>query len=188
MRRFVLVAGCLLALSMARSGQAENWFSAGWHDFWAATHRNNAWPEAFIPADRYATRAPFSTCVANGWKAQNTLVDFYFDETTGRINEAGELKVQSILVYTPPAYRTVFVLRGDTPEITATRMASVQEIAVRVCSAGEVPPVVDTNVEPASTAAYYIVDVDRSFRESTPPPRLPPSNRSSSGSSSSSGT
>ncbi len=89
MRRSAIVAGCLLALAMGRSGQAENWFSDSWHDFWAATHRNNAWPEAFIPADRYAARAPFATCVANGWRAQNTLVDYHFDDETGRLNEAG---------------------------------------------------------------------------------------------------
>jgi hypothetical protein len=177
MRRSAIVAGCLLALAMARSGQAENWFSDSWHDFWAATHRNNAWPEAFIPADRYAARAPFATCVANGWRAQNTLVDDHFDNETGRLTEAGALKVQSILVYTPPAYRTVFVARGDTPEITSMRMATVQEAATRVLPPGEVAPILDTNVEPRSTPAYYIVDVDRSFRESTPPPRLPTSTR-----------
>jgi hypothetical protein len=185
MRRSAIVAGCLLALAMTRSGRAENWFSAGWHDFWAATHRNNAWPEAFIPADRYAARAPFATCVANGWRAQNTLIDDHFDDETGRLNEAGAERVKSILVYTPPAYRTVFVLRGNTPEITATRMATVQEVAIRVVPAGEVAPVIDTNIEPRSTPAYYIVDVDRSFRESTPAPRLPAGMRGTTSSSSS---
>jgi len=184
MRRFAIVAGCLLSLFGARSSQAENWFSRSWHDYWAATHRNNACPEAFIPPDRYAARAPFATCVANGWRNQNTLVDYYFDEVTGGLNEAGELEVQRILTYTPPAYRTVFVLRGATAELTALRMASVQNLAAKVCPAGEVPPVLDTNIEPRSTPAYYIVDVDRSFRESTPPPRLPASNRATSSSSS----
>jgi hypothetical protein len=186
MRRFALIAGVLLVLSTARSSQADNWFSDCWHDFWAATHRNNAWPEAFIPADRYSVRAPFATCVANGWRAQNTLVDYHFDDETGRLNEAGTLRVQSILIYTPPAYRTVFLVRGPTPENTAARLASVQEAASRIVPPGEMPPVIDTNVEPRSTPAYYIVDVDRSFRESTPDPRLPAGTRATSGGSGSS--
>ncbi len=80
-------------------------------------------------------------------------------------------------MYTPPAYRTVFVLRGATPEITSMRMATVQEAATHVLPPGEVAPILDTNIEPRSTPAYYIVDVDRSFRESTPPPRLPAGTR-----------
>lgn len=186
-RRIALAGTCLAVLFAAEASQAENWFSTKWNGFCAAVKRNNAWPEPFIPADRYAARAPFAVCVANGWRVQNTLTDYHFNDDTGTLNEAGELKLKTIVTQTPLAYRTVFVLRADDAAETASRIASVQQTLARQCTETDVP-VVDTNVAPRGSPAYYIVDVDRSFRDSAPAPRLPAAQGGSPTSTSMSGT
>ena len=178
-----------MSLSVASTALAENFITRPFTRFWNMYQRNNAWPETFIPADRAAARAPFAICVANGWRAQNTLSEFYFDDATKTLNEAGDLKVKAVLTATPPAYRTVFVLRGSSPDETAARIAAVQAAVAKYAAPGEFAPVVETTIEPHGAPAEYIVDVERAFRESAPEPRLNTTPATSgSGSSSSSGS
>jgi hypothetical protein len=175
------------ALLSAAAIQAENWFTHWWDDCRITTARNNAWPEPFIPSDRATARAPFAVCVANGWRLQNTLDDHHFDADTGKLTEAGELKVQTIVTRTPIPYRVVFVLRSERPDITAARMASAQEAAARF-AIGDVAPVGETVDRPRGTPGYYVVDIERSLRDSTPPPRLPVLSGATSSGTSSSGS
>jgi hypothetical protein len=174
----VIVSGTLV--------QAENAITRSWNKFCAVTMRNNAWPEAFIPVDRAAARAPFGGCVAAGWRVQNTLDDYHFEPDTGKLLEAGTIKVRKIMTEAPIGYRTVFVLRANTAAETASRITATQEAAVRYALPGDHPMVGETYIQPRGMPAYYIVDIDRSFRESTPEPRIPEGSRGSSSSSSSS--
>lgn len=169
--RCYIAAAALVLIGASVEARAENWFKKHFNGLCADAVRNNAWPEPFIPADRISARAPFGIAIANGWRAQNTLCDYHFSPETGVLTEAGQLKVRSIVNSTPVAYRVVFVLRCDNAEQMAARMASVQDTAARFSPTDPVP-VAQTNVEPGTTPAYYVVDIDRSFRESTPPPRL----------------
>ena len=59
----VALVSVLVSVTVVR---AANWFKNGWQNFCSATMRNNVWPEAFIPTDRMAARAPFGGCVAAG--------------------------------------------------------------------------------------------------------------------------
>src|SRR6185295_127500 len=89
-----------------------------WHRFWLDFHRNNAWPEPFLSADRVAARTPFCIQTDNGWKMQNTIGSYLFDPETQRVNQAGELLVKWIVSQAPAHRRAVFVLKGDSAEAT----------------------------------------------------------------------
>jgi hypothetical protein len=102
----------------------------GFNQFWNRCcldfHRNNAWPEPFLSADKIAVRTPYCIMTDNGWKMQNTIGSFLFDGETQRVNQAGDLLVKWITTQAPIHRRAVFVLKGDTAEATNARVQSVQ--------------------------------------------------------------
>lgn len=135
--------------------------------------RNNCWPEPFIRADRHAVRAPFALMVHNGWRRQNMLADHHFEEGGDALNEAGRLKVRWIMTQAPRHHRTIFVHRADTPEETATRMNLVQQVAVQFVDEGQLPQVLETNIDALGWPAERIDSISRKWLDSTPDPRLP---------------
>ena len=103
---------------------------AKWDCFWDRVHldwqRNNAWPEPFEQVDG-RRQSPINIMVDRGWQLQNTIPDELFHAETQELTRAGELKVKWILTQMPARRRTIFVLRGKTPEITETRLKSVEK-------------------------------------------------------------
>jgi hypothetical protein len=175
MRRWLLGSAATVGLSLlAGSALAGN----GWNDFWCRVHtdwhRNNAWPEPFVSADRAAVREPFCMQADNGWKMHNTIGTYLYDAETQQLNRAGELLVRWIVTQAPMHRRAVFVLKGDTPEATATRVASVQA-AVAKYATGPVCPVMLTDTEPSGWSASYIDAMTQQFQATIPAPRLPAS-------------
>ena len=75
------------------SASAENWFS--WRPWASHTAQNIRWPEQFLDHDRSAARVPFAAMIANGWRAQNTISTYHFNEITGELNDTGRLKVRA---------------------------------------------------------------------------------------------
>jgi len=157
----------------------------GFNQFWHRCHvdfnRNNAWPEPFLTADKYAVRTPWCIQTDNGWKMQNTIGTFLFDRDTQQINEAGDLLVKWILMQAPIHRRAVFVLKGDTAEATNARVRSVQA-AVAKYSSGCVCPVLLTDTEPAGWPASYIDSITQHYDATIPNPRLPARQSSGQGS------
>lgn len=190
MRRWFL-AGSLGIAMIAGSSLAVSSASAGWHEFWHRVgtdfHRNNAWPEPFQTADRAVTREPFCIQVNNGWKMQNTIGTFLFNAETQELNRAGELKVKWVITQAPVHRRAVFVLAGETPEDTRTRVESVQRYISRVLPDGNLPPVMITQTEPDGASGEYFDAVNRAMMQSIPAPRLPTDNSISGGSGGGSG-
>lgn len=178
MRRTLLV--CSLALMCVLQGsqvQADlHSMRAKWDCFWNRVHvdwhRNNAWPEPFNLVDQQAVRAPIAVMVDRGWQLQNTIPDELFDAETQELTRAGELKVQWILTQMPVRRRTVFVLRGNTPEITELRVKSVEKMAAGV-NGGATTMITVTDIIPRNGSASYSERVNTSFETSAPPPRLP---------------
>jgi hypothetical protein len=148
----------------------------GWNQFWHRCHvdfhRNNAWPEPFLTADKMAVRAPYCIQTDNGWKMQNTIGTYLFDGETQQVNQAGELLVKWIITQAPVHRRAVFVLRGDTADATTARVQSVQA-AVAKYSGGGVCPVLLTDCEPAGWPASYVDTITQQYSASIPAPRLP---------------
>jgi hypothetical protein len=179
MRRLLAAGG--LALVLATTGSAH----AGWNEFWHRVkvdfHRNNAWPQPFIVADRAAAREPFCIMENNGWRMQNTIGTFLFDAETQQLNRAGELKLKWILTQAPEHRRAVFVLQGDTPLDTQRRVESVQLAISKMIPEGALPPVMITDEEPDGASGEYLDAITRSLQATLPPPRLPVSQNGGSG-------
>ena len=142
--RTVFVA--LIVAGVAAPALAENWLCEFFEGVVRDTKRRQCWPKPFNCPDREAVRAPFAVMVANGWQRQNMLADFHFEPGTTRLTEAGRLKVRSILFDSPEQHRTVFVRRADTPEETAARIESVQQLVVTMAPPGQAPSVMPTDM------------------------------------------
>lgn len=160
----------LALLLLAGSAQA------GWHEFWARVktdyHRNNAWPEPFVTIDRNATREPFEIQKNNGWRLQNTIGTLLFEKNSNEVNQAGEQQIRWILTQAPPHRRAVFVLRGDTQEITDQRVDSVQRCISKYVGDGELPPVLLTSQDQFGGSGEYFQKIDEAMKNSIPAPRI----------------
>jgi hypothetical protein len=177
MFRSAPVVFAVIALLFPVSARAENWFS--WHTWSDHTHYNIRWPEQYLDHDRAAVRAPFAVMIANGWRSQNTISTYHFNEETGELNDTGRLKVRAVMRETPVEWRTLYVLRADTSALTSARMKSVQEYAVELAQEEPIPPVLITTIEPRGTRGDVSNRVNQQFMESAPAPVLPQAERES---------
>jgi hypothetical protein len=180
---FPVVAVILLSSADAKA----QWFSNWWDGMHRDYRRNVAWPEPFLKADREAVNLPIGMMVANGWRKQNLLSDYHFNEGKPQLNQAGELKLYFILTQMPPNRRTVFVQRAMDPDVTATRIALVQRAASRMLPGGMIADVVESDLPSDGWPADEIDAVTRKFRTTQPDPRLKAASQSGDGSGGGSG-
>jgi len=189
MRHWIWASSLGLAVAagsvfFSATAAAQHPVAAQDHGFWARVHldfhRNNAWPEPFLSADRAVTREYFCIQVNNGWKMQNTIGTFLFNPETQELNRAGELQVKWIVTQAPIHRRAVFVLVGETPEDTQRRVLSVQNYISRIMPAGHLPPVMITNTQPEGASGAYFDAINNAMMQSIPAPRLPAAAGSSS--------
>lgn len=173
MRRLFLAGSISLAMAFSATAVQANDWEEFWHRCKVDFHRNNAWPEPFLSADRAAARAPFCLMADNGWKMQNTVGTYLFDPSTQLLNTAGEHHVKWIVQQAPRHRRAVFVLKADTAEATAARIESVQVAVAKYACAGEMPPVIPTMTEPTGWPAQYVDQMTQQFQATMPDPRLP---------------
>lgn len=166
-----------LALAFVATVVTASVTQAGWTEFWDRVHldwhRMNCWPEPFLHADKDLVRQPLLAMTDSGWRMENTLSDHLFDAERQTLTQAGALKVRWIVTQAPPHRRTVFVLRGATPEATLARVDAVQEVVTQLAPQGNRPEVLLTDVIPVGGSGDYFDAVDRRLKESIPPPRLP---------------
>lgn len=150
---------------------------AGWNEFWARfkldTARNTVYPEPFVTADREIVRNYWEQTEANGWRLQNTLGNFLFDETTSQLNTAGERKIRWILSSAPAHRRQIFVLRAENQAQSAQRLAAVQEFVSQIVGDGALPPVVYTDHDAPGIPGEYLNNIDQQYWKTMPAPRLP---------------
>ena len=151
MRRWLWAASASIGFALACSSAYAG--NGGWHSFWHGVHvdfyRNNTWPEPFLTADRNLAREPFCIQVDNGWKMQNTIGSMLFNPETQQLSQAGDLMVKWIVQQAPIHRRAVFVVKGDNPMITQTRVDSVNAAVARYAG-GPVCPVMLTTTEPTA--------------------------------------
>ncbi len=145
---------------------------AGWDEFWAEfdLHRRRveAWPEPFLIPDREAVRDPFRIMADNGWKQQNTFNDEWFNKEN-ELSYAGTNKLRQMLNEFPPHRRQVFVLEGQTQDVTSARVESVYKWLEKI--APDQPPcsVLTTRI-PAPVGTGWLVQGERPW---IPSPVLP---------------
>jgi hypothetical protein len=162
-----------LALVVPSTASADNWIANQWSGFRAQWKANRDWPEQYVDHDRAAARAPFAAMVANGWRSQNTVSDYHFDDSTGELNDTGKLKVRAILTNAPPQYRSLYVLRANHPDRTDARVRSVQEHAQMLMQGDVPPPVMVTTTEPIGASGEYVTGVRERDTAAAMPPVLP---------------
>lgn len=175
----IALLSLLIVQTAAVSVRAESWWYFGtWKRHW---WQNDRWPEQHLDHDRAAVRVPLQSMIANGWRAQNTISNYHFNEFTGELNESGKLKLRAVLYETPVEWRTIYVLRADTPAITAARMQSVQKTAGELMQGEPTPDILLTTIEPRGTRGDISNSVNRSFMENAPAPVLPQRTETDSG-------
>jgi hypothetical protein len=183
--------GCgLLVLStmlLSVAPAEAQWFDNFCQSVKRGYHRNMSWPEPFLRADRESATLPFGIMVSNGWRRQNLLSDYHFNDDSPQLNQAGELKLHFILTQMPPNRRTVFVQRAMNPELTAVRMAVVQRAADRMLPSGMIAEVVESDLPNDGWPADEIDSVSRQYQRTRPDPRLPSNDGGSGGGSGGSG-
>jgi hypothetical protein len=162
-----------LGVQAPATAEAGNWFSNQYNGWCAHYRYNRDWPEQHLDHDRAAARAPFAMMVANGWRSQNTISNYHFDDYSGELNDTGKLKVRAILTQTPPQYRSLYVLRADSPELTDARVRAVQDHAQMLMRGEGAPPVLVSDKEPFGASGEYVNGVSTRALENAVPPVLP---------------
>ncbi len=190
-----VIRGVLLAvfvLAAANSAHAQ-WLGGFWQRMKDGFHKSNDWPKPYVFKDREAVAAPMIMMVNNGWRRQNLLCEYHFEDDSMKLTSAGDLKVRWILTQAPAGRRVVFVQRGDRPAITAARVEAVQKLGLDILPNGELPDIVETNMETPGRPAQEVDTISVAWGGTMPVPRLPnrsgvaASGQNSSGGSNSSG-
>ena len=168
----LLLAGTTIALAGGEGGYQPN---SPWHNFWVSWHRNNCWPEPFTTVGTASVWNMVDAQVAKGWEVQDLLGDAHFEADNSKLSAAGRLKVHAILTQNPVAFRTVFVERGWTDEVTAKRLAAAQMgTAQMVADSGPMPAVLVSNSLPATMSADTVTGVNAwaaGFQATIPKPQ-----------------
>jgi len=178
--RFVGVIGFVLISLGCASQVSADLLSCFFGSIARDTKRRQCWPDPFAASDRAAVRAPFVTMVANGWRRQNMLGEFHFEQGTGQLTEAGRLKVRWILTTGPEQHRLIYVHTADTNEETSARLTAVQQLASRI-SPNNLPPVLPTSISDEGWPASQVDAIGRKYLGSQPIPRLPAASASGGG-------
>jgi uncharacterized membrane protein YgcG len=171
----------LWTVLVAASPAQAQWFSNFWGDMKRDYHRNVDWPEPFLKADRDSVNMPFALMVANGWRRQNLISDYHFNEDNQQLNLAGETKLRFILTQMPPSRRAVYVQRGLTGDVTSKRLELVHHAALNVVGDRWNPQIVESDLPNDGTPADEINDVAQRFQSTRPDPRLSNASSSSGG-------
>ncbi len=150
--------------------------SADWNNFWHGVHvgkeRNNAWPDPFNEADAMQVVAPFEIMKNNGWRLHNTIGHELFRSGDGALLASGNKRVEWIASQAPTNRRDVYVMRGRTEQETQARMESVRQ-SLASLSVGSAPNVWVTDVEPATASGAWATQINRTWLQELPAPKLP---------------
>ncbi|NNE00642.1 MAG: hypothetical protein HKN47_25280 [Pirellulaceae bacterium] len=175
MQRIANYARALIAMVLVSVSAGT--VAADWHQFWnnvdKGYHRNNAWPDPFNEADAMHVVAPFEVMKRNGWRLHNTIGHELFRSGDGALLASGNQKIQWIATQAPPHRREVYVLRGRSDVETQARVASVKTTLTRHTRNGPIPSVLVTDIEPSSASGAWATQINRTWLEELPAPRLP---------------
>jgi len=111
--------------------------------------------------------------VNNGWRRQNLLGNYHFDNESNELTNAGKLKVNWIYSQAPVQRRNVFVQRGSQEVQTAARVAAVHEYAGSMSPAVGQINVNDTHIVAEGHAASAVDSVFVGYQSNRLPPGLP---------------
>ena len=171
------VARAVIAMAVvattATSASADWSWNSWWHGLHVGFHRNNAWPDPFNEVDAAQVIAPFEVMKANGWRLHNTIGHELFRPGDGALMAAGHRRVHWIATQSPESRRTVFILKGQSDEETAARVASVQDTLDKIAMDGPAPQVLVTAIEPPTASGDWATKINREWLDHLTAPRLP---------------
>ena len=137
-RRFTLAMTVVVVVAVVASmaivaAAGDGGYHTGdpWHNYWVDWHRNNCWPEPFVEPDAESVYTAFQVDIIKAWEQQNLLGDPHFEPNSYKMSPAGLIKLRWILTQNPPEFRTPFIERTASDEITARRLAAAQQAAHR---------------------------------------------------------
>ena len=163
----------LVMVSMTASIAAADWNSF-WHNFHVDKARNNAWPDPFNEIDAMQVVAPFEVMKRNGWRLHHTIGNELFRKGDGALMAAGHRHVHWIATQAPPHRRQIHVLQGSSEAETQARLASVKSSLDSYSQQyGPKPTVMVTTREPSQSNGAQAMQINRSYLEEMPPPKLP---------------
>ena len=165
----LIIASGFFADNQAHSQEAIVAFCHGvCRDF----QRNQFWPEAFKASARITARAPLTVEIQNGWRLQNMLDDQYFADG-GKLTQAGELKIQRIVISNPSIHRSIYVHRADSEELTALRLQAVHTYASVISPDHQAPPIYVSIEKPRYSNAEEVNTIHQLMNEAIQSPTLP---------------
>ncbi len=141
--------------------------------FRAGYDANTQWPRHYVPTARRSVCSAYDAMVNNGWRRQNLLGNYHFNQDTHELTRAGKLKVNWILSQAPAQRRNVFVQRGGKELDTTTRLASVQDYAAVLPYSNGQLNVNDTHIVAEGRSASAVDTKFQAFQkgqEQLPPP------------------
>jgi hypothetical protein len=136
-------------------------------------YQNQIWPRQYINPARRGICQSFDVMAANGWRRQNLLGPYHFEQDGVQLNEAGRLKVEWILTQAPPQYRTLYVQRVANQERTASRVESVKQYVASLEGIAMPGAVQETYVRDDGYPAGMVDAVFTGFKANQPVPALP---------------
>jgi hypothetical protein len=172
--RRLQTAALLGASALASTASADWWdkWHAFKHEVHVDYHRNNCWPHPFREMAASSVMAPLGAMVDAGWRAQNTFGDELFRESDAELTNAGRSRLLWLATQSPVDRRVVYVFRGATDEITAARIASVnQELAQMPQGMGQLEVLV-TDHQPPTGSGQMMTMINKARLSQLPPPVL----------------
>jgi hypothetical protein len=134
----------------------------------------NCWPDQYVPISTAEARAPTCIMVSNGWRLQNLLGEYHFQQGTGQLTEAGKEKLRWTLTICPVQHRVIYVHVANTAAETAARVAAVQQAALTIVP-NVLPPILTTTISDDGWPADQVTIIARKYQATMPAPRLPSS-------------
>lgn len=148
--------------------ESPSWGEQARYDY----YRNKMWPLPFRAMDTRSVLDHFAVQRNNGWKLHNTVGASMFDPNTQQLTDSGKAHVRWIITRAPQDRRVVFVLQGDAPQQTATRVESTQLAISEIIPVGPLPQLYVTDQDAPGSSGVYQTAITRAMATSVPAPRL----------------
>jgi len=134
---------------------------------------NAIWPRQYIGPARRGICQATALMVHNGWRRQNLLGKYHFDESGEKLSEAGRLKVDWVMTQAPPQHRVIYIERARDSDLTARRTEAVQQFAANETSTAGPLDVQETHVRDEGRPAGAVDAIFTGFSQNQPKPQLP---------------
>lgn len=138
------------------------------HKYHAATY----WPWPYVCQDRMLVDATTYAQVENGWIAATTFYDYHFDPETHLLNSAGRRHLQWLVTVVPEEHRHVYISSTFSPELTDSRLASVETELINLVGNESAPPIELRVAQPLQRSAPVVEQINRAAFDNMPIPQI----------------